>query len=122
DEDPRSGLANYLDLGILLVHAELVQGHVLCLLDGAPDGLDPLHLTGPAWTGDCRSALHPSPLPHFRSGWSARSGWSWPTWASAWAPTTSASRRPWPPAPWPAAGRARRARGRTGTLAPAARW
>src|SRR5438552_11678780 len=84
-EEPRSGLAKDLELGILLVHAELVQGQVLGLLDGAPDGLDPLHLTGPAWTGDCRSALHPSPLPHFRSGWSARSGWSWPTWASAWA-------------------------------------
>ena len=42
-EQPGLGLLQHLELGLALVHAQLVKGRVLRLFDGPPCDLDPFH-------------------------------------------------------------------------------
>jgi hypothetical protein len=43
-EETRPGLLENLELGVVLIDAQLVEGAVLGFLGAAPRGFDPLHL------------------------------------------------------------------------------
>jgi hypothetical protein len=42
-EQAALGLLEDVELGVLLVDTQLIEGGILCLLDGATGGLDPFH-------------------------------------------------------------------------------